>query len=249
MRLLGLFLWLAGGTVVTAIGALLLWPFPPLAGSWRRAMFRLLSRGTAWILGIRVRVIGPLPRPPYLLVSNHLSYLDVFTLATILPARFVAKREVRRWPIIGPLAWLLGTVFIHREQKRDALRVHDELDDIVTGQDGAMIFPEATSGDGSRVLPFRPALLEWAAARSFPVHVAAFSYLVGPDEPDVVQSVHWWGDMPFGSHFFGLARLTGVETTIRFAAEPITSPDRKQLATRLHAAVSALFTPTHPSSP
>jgi 1-acyl-sn-glycerol-3-phosphate acyltransferase len=245
LRLLSLFLWLGSGTVVTALGTLLLRPVPAVAGRWRRRMFRILSGGTAWILGVRIQVIGPLPSAPYLLVSNHLSYLDIIVFSAVLPARFVAKREVRGWPLIGPLSWLLGTIFIDREQKRDALRVLDQLDGALRRADGALVFPEATSSDGAGVLPFRPALLEWAAARSFPVHAAAVSYQARPDAPPVEQSVCWWGDMPFGPHFLGLARLDRVDATIRFLAEPITDSDRKRLAARLHAAVSATFTPTY----
>jgi lyso-ornithine lipid O-acyltransferase len=211
-------------------------------------MFRILSSGTAWILGVHVRVHGALPAAPYLLVSNHLSYLDIIVFSTVLPARFVAKRQVRGWPLIGPLSWLLGTIFIDREQKRDALRVLDQLDGVLTGADGALVFPEATSSDGAGVLPFRPALLEWAAARNFPVHAASVGYRSAPEAPPVEQSVCWWGDMPFGRHFLGLARLDRVDAAIHFLPEPIVDPDRKRLAARLHAAVSATFTPTYTST-
>ncbi len=248
IRLIGLFLWLSSGTLVTALGALLLLPVPAVAGRWRRRMFRILSGGTAWILGVRIAVLGPLPAAPYLLVSNHLSYLDIIVYSAVLPARFVAKREVRGWPLIGALSWLLGTIFIDREQKRDALRVLHQLDGALKGADGALVFPEATSSDGAAVLPFRPALLEWAAARSFPVHAGTVSYAAGPGAPPVEQSVCWWGDMPFGQHFLGLARLDRVDATIRFLAEPITDSDRKRLAARLHAVVSATFTPTYTSA-
>jgi 1-acyl-sn-glycerol-3-phosphate acyltransferase len=247
-RLLSLVLWLGSGTVLTAAGTLLFLAIPAAAGRWRRRMFRILSSGTAWILGVRIRTIGSLPAAPYLLVSNHLSYLDIVVFSSVLPARFVAKREVRGWPLIGPLSWLLGTIFIDREQKRDALRVLDQLDGALQGSDGALVFPEATSSDGAAVLPFRPALLEWAAVRRFPVHAASLSYQAGPGAPPVAQSVCWWGDMPFGQHFLGLARLDQVEATIRFLPEPITDSDRKCLAMRLHAAVSATFTSTYTSA-
>lgn len=245
MRLLLLGIWLGGGTVVTALGALLLLPLPRLRRAWRRMMFRLLSGGTAWLMGARIAVEGTPPRAPYLLVANHLSYLDIIALSAVTPARFVAKREVKRWPLIGILSQLLGTIFIHREQKRDALRVNDQLAQALSADDGALIFPESTSSDGSGILPFRPALLEWAAQRAFPVHTVSVSYRVPSGEPPVEQSVCWYGDMPFGSHFWGILRLREATAILRFASEPIVDDDRKRLAERLRAAIAATYTPTY----
>jgi 1-acyl-sn-glycerol-3-phosphate acyltransferase len=125
------------------------------------------------------------------------------------------------------------------------LRVHDQLDAVMRYEDGALIFPESTSSDGAGILPFRPALLEWAAQRHFPVHTVSVSYRVAPGDPPAAQSVCWWGDMPFGSHFVGLARLGGVETRLTFGPEPIVDSDRKRLAERLRAAISATYTPTY----
>jgi 1-acyl-sn-glycerol-3-phosphate acyltransferase len=247
VRLLALFLWLSTGTLVTAIGALLLLWLPRAGRAWRRMMFRLLSSGTAWLLGVRIHVTGTPPAAPYLLVSNHLSYVDIVAISTVAPARFVAKREVRGWPLIGILSQLLGTIFIHREQKRDALRVNDQLEQALGSDDGALIFPESTSSDGSGILPFRPALLEWAAQRNFPVHTVSVSYRVQPGDPPAEHSVCWWGDMPFGSHFMGLPRLKGVDTMLTFDAEPIVDSDRKRLAERLRAAIAATYTPTYTS--
>jgi 1-acyl-sn-glycerol-3-phosphate acyltransferase len=248
VRLFSLLLWLGGGTVLTAIGALLCLPFPPLGRRWRRGQFRLLSSGTAAILGMRIRREGSPPAAPYLMVSNHLSYLDIVAYSAVTPACFVAKREVRGWPIIGPLSMLLGTIFIDRDQKRDALRVLDRLGSALAAGDGAIVFAEATSSDGARVLPFRPALLEWAAQRAYPVYPASITYRVEAAEPPVEHAVCWWGETPFTSHFLGLVRLDRIDATLHFGAEPIADSDRKRLAERLHTAVSATFTPTHTSS-
>lgn len=243
-RLLALLVWLGGGTAFTAIGAGLLLPFPKLGQRWRRMMFPILSGGTAWIIGLTIRVEGQRPRTPFLLVSNHLSYLDIVAYSTVMPARFVAKREVRGWPLIGLLSALLGTIFIDREQKRDTLRVLDRLGAALATGDGAVVFAEATSSDGSRVLPFRPALLQWAAQQLHPVHAASISYRVAADEPPAEHAVCWWGDMPFSGHFLALVRIHRIEATIRFNPEPVSDSDRKRLAERLHRAVAANFTPT-----
>lgn len=245
MRLLGVLAWLSSGTLVTAAGSVVLLVLPPVRRAWRRGMFQLLSSGTARLLGVRIRVHGTPPAAPYLLVANHLSYIDIIAISAVIPARFVAKREVKGWPLIGVLSRLLGTIFIHREQKRDALRVNDQLESALGTDDGALIFPESTSSDGAGILPFRPALLEWAAQRGFPVHTVSVTYRVEPGDPPVEQSVCWWGEMPFGSHFIGLARLQRVETVLTFGPEPIVDSDRKRLAERLRAAIAATFIPTY----
>lgn len=248
LRLFSLLVWLGGGTVITGIGTLLLLPVPALGQRWRRRLFRILSSGTAGILGVRIRLEGTPPDAPYLMVSNHLSYLDIVVYSAVIPARFVAKREIRGWPLIGPLSMLLGTIYIDREQKRDALRVLERLGGAMTTGDGAIIFAEATSSDGARVLPFRPALLQWAAQQRHPVYPASVSYRVAGGGPAVEHSVCWWGDTPFAAHFLGLVRLDRIEATLHFGSEPVFDSDRKRLAERLHTAVSATFTPTHIAS-
>ncbi len=244
LRLSGVLLWLGCGTVVTALGGLLLAPFPRLAARWRRAMFRRLSRGTARLVGLRIEVRGEIPPAPFLLVSNHLSYLDIVAYASVGPARFIAKREVRGWPGLGLLAHSLGTLFIDREQKRDALRVLDQMTNALREGDGMILFAESTSSPGDQVLPFRPALLDWAARESYPVRAASISYRVPAEAPPASRSVCWWGDMPFAPHLLGLCRLGRIDAIITYCPVTIVDSDRKLLAARLHAAVVDAFTPT-----
>lgn len=231
--------------VITAIGLLLLTPFPSLCRRWRNAQFRLLSSGSAWLIGMSVTAEGRPPAVPFLIVSNHLSYLDIIAFSMVTPIRFIAKREVRHWPLIGPLARQFGSIFIDREQKRDTLRVLDELRTALDEGDGVLVFAESTSSDGAGVLPFRPALLDWAARQEYPVHAASITYRVAAEEPAVEHAVCWWGDAPFAGHFMGLLRIRRIEARIRFSPNPITDPDRKRLAEQLHALVLTTFTPTY----
>jgi 1-acyl-sn-glycerol-3-phosphate acyltransferase len=242
-RLGGLTVWSA--VVIAGWGALTLLGFPlgALRHRIRRATFRTWARGTAWLLGVRVQVEGEIPVAPFFLVSNHLSYLDIVTYAAVMPARFVAKREVRGWPAVGVLAQAMGTIFIDRSVKRDAVRVQARLGRAMSEGDGVVVFAEATSSPGHAVLPFRPALLEWAAQGGTPVHHASVSYRTAEGSIPAHLSVCWWGEMTFGRHLMALARLPWIEATIRFGDAPIAEPDRKRLADRLHQAVSARFIP------
>lgn len=201
------------------------------------------ARSVCRILRVRTVIVGRVPRVPFFLVSNHLSYLDIAVFAALGPARFVAKREVRSWPGIGFLAAVGGTIFIDRSVKRDAVRALDDLASAMADGDGVILFAEATSTAGRGVLPFRPALLEWAARTGHPVHYASIGYRTPAASPPATLSVCWWGEMTFGDHLARMARLTSIEAKLHFGAAPIEDADRKQLAARLHRAVSAHFTP------
>lgn len=235
--------WTLLGLLVFSGGTLLLLPVRGGRRFVRRAAFRGWARGVLRLLRIRIAVEGHAPEAPFYLVSNHLGYLDIVVYAALAPARFVAKREVRDWPLVGFLAALMGTIFVDRTCKRDAIRAVDALAEAVAGGDGVVVFAEATSSSGYSVLPFRPALLEGAARGGHPVHYASLSYRTPPDAPPAHLAVCWWGDMTFGAHLLGLSRLDWIEATVRHGKEPIAERDRKRLAARLHEAVSAQFTP------
>lgn len=226
-----------------AAGIALLTPWRRAQARWRRRVLRAWGGGLAWVLRVRTVVQGTRPAPPFFLVTNHLSYLDIVILSAVTPGRFVAKREVRSWPGFGLLAAVGGSIFIDRTAPRDAVRVIDRLSEAVAGGDGVIVFAEATSSAGYTVLPFRPALLEWAARTGYPVHYASVSYRTPAGSPPAHESVCWWGDMTLGPHLLGLCRLPWIEVTIRFGADPIAEQDRKRLASRLQRAVADQFTP------
>jgi 1-acyl-sn-glycerol-3-phosphate acyltransferase len=201
------------------------------------------ARGNAWVLGMRRQVSGRPGTEPALLVANHLSYLDVVLVAAELPAIFVAKREVRNWPGLGPLASLVGTIFVDRDSSRDLVRVTAAIDSALRGGDSVVLFAEGTSTRGDRVLPLKPALLEPAIRGGWPVHSAALSYQTPPDQPAADVALCWWGDMTFLPHLLGVTRLSTFTGTLAFGAQPVQAADRKTLAVELHAAIQRDFTP------
>lgn len=242
-RLTTLALWATLTTSMLLASRVVLFWSPAWRRAVRRYVFQRSARGVLRLLGVRTVVEGTVPARPFLLVSNHLGYLDIVAYAASLPTRFVAKQEVRGWPVVGFLAWAMDTIFIDRTVRRDTVRVLDQVAAAIDAGDGVTIFAEATSTAGVAVLPFRPALLEWAASTSSPVYYASVSYRTPAGTSPAHLSVCWWGDMTFGRHLLGLAQLPRIDATLRLGAEPIVDPDRKQLAARLHEAVSAQFIP------
>jgi 1-acyl-sn-glycerol-3-phosphate acyltransferase len=108
-----------------------------------------------------------------LLVANHLSYLDIVLLSSLTPCVFVAKNEVKDWPVFGWFARLAGTVFVDRNDRRDAARANELIRSAL--REGALVvlFPEGTSSNGSTVLPFKSSLLQAAIGERVPFTGAA----------------------------------------------------------------------------
>lgn len=209
----------------------------------RRWVVRNWGRGLTRIAGVRIVTEGEPPRSGVLLVSNHLSYLDIPVLDSVMPMVFVARADLRRWPFWGVMATLGGTIYVDRATKRDVMRVRGEMGDAMALGDNVIVFPEATSTAGDTILPFKPALLADAAAHGTPVHWLTISYRTPADGPAARDQVCWWGDAGFLSHVLGLFALRQVDCRIRFGSAPLHSTDRKALAVDLRRAMLKRFEP------
>lgn len=221
-------------------------PLAALSGRrepWRAWIFHTWAKRATGVLGVTTRVQGEPPRAPFLLVSNHLSYLDIILLASQARCVFVSKAEVARWPIIGLLARSMGTLFLDRTKKRDVARIADQIRERFELGQGVVFFPEGTSTPGAEVIPFRSSLLEPAATAGLPVRHVTLRYATPASEPPAHMAVSWWGDMEFAPHFVELLGLARIEASVVFGEEPIREPDRKLLAEELHRRVAASFTP------
>jgi 1-acyl-sn-glycerol-3-phosphate acyltransferase len=194
---------------------------------------RYYWRGVAWLMGLKIQVLGePAPGGSVLFVSNHSSWLDVVVLGATLDACFVAKQEVGAWPVVGWVARLGRSVFVSRNRtqtKGEAGVIRERLG---TG-DSVILFPEGTTSDGGRVLPFRSAFLSVADhARTVQPVSVVFDRLAGlptcrRDRPLFA----WYGDMDIGSHFWRLARRSKARATVvlHVPLDPTDYADRKAL--------------------
>jgi 1-acyl-sn-glycerol-3-phosphate acyltransferase len=113
---------------------------------------------------------------PVLLVANHISWLDIAVMHAARHCRFVSKADVQRWPVVGSLAQGAGTLFIERESRRDAMRVVNDMAQCLQQGQILAIFPEGTTGDGTKVLPFHANLLQAAIIAQAPVQPVALHF-------------------------------------------------------------------------
>jgi 1-acyl-sn-glycerol-3-phosphate acyltransferase len=233
--------WTAVGLAVWGVGNLITLPVPRARLRWRQRVVRRWAVGMSWLLGMRSRVIGTPPRAPFFLATNHLSYMDILLLYTCSDGVFIAKREMRSWPVLGPLANLFGTIWVNRELRRDAMRVLDQIDEAVSRGDGVFLFAEGTTTRGDAMLPMKPALFDWAAREQFPVHYAAITYRTAPDSMPADLSVCWWGEMTFGRHVWDLCRLRGFEATVMFGEAPVLGPTRGAIAEQVQRAIESRY--------
>lgn len=228
---------------VFLVGAALSFWSPKLAQRWRYGVFRAWARTVAAIAGMDLRVEGAVPRQSFLLVSNHLSYVDIIAYSCVLGCTYVAKSDLASWPVVGMLCKSMRVIFIDRARRADVVRVGTLVEDAISAGEGVVIFPEGTSTMGDDVAPFKPSLLDFPARTGLPVQFAAVSYAVPAGEPPAHMSICWWGDMTFGKHLYELFQLSGFTATIRFGGEPVLDSDRKSLAEALHAGVRGEFEP------
>ena len=249
-RLLRRCLRIALLSLVTGVFFAVLWtvfavllPAPRLRRPARNTIFRAWARVCLRVIGCRLRVEGPAPRAPFLLVCNHLGYVDIPVLAACTDTWFVAKMEMRSWPLIGMLCRSVGTIFIDRRASRDVLRVNRLIADVLADGYGVVLFPEGTSTQGFEIRRFRTSLLDHPARTGMPVHAAALTCRTPPGEPPAHLSVCWWGDAPLFDHAQRLFELRGFEVVVRFSPVAVRGSDRKELAARLHSEVERLFEP------
>jgi 1-acyl-sn-glycerol-3-phosphate acyltransferase len=216
---------------------------PGAGWRWRKIVFRFWARASASVLGMRISVRGTPPESPYVIISNHLSYVDIIALATRLDAVFIAKKEVEGWPFLGSVIKAFDCIFIDRNDARSAIRVNREIEEAFEGRKGVLFFPEGTSSAGAGILPFNSALFRSAADKLYPVHFVTIFYRTPREETPASRSVCWWGDMEFMPHLKDLLRMKSFKARFVFGDRPVRSGLRKDLARQLWEAAQAQFVP------
>jgi 1-acyl-sn-glycerol-3-phosphate acyltransferase len=207
--------------------------FTPMRRSlWMQWCCRLIM---SW-LGIRCEVEG---KPPShgLVVSNHLTYLDVLIYGAAAPSVFVSKAEVSKWPFFGWITGCAGTLYIDRSSLASAEAVSTEIAGGLSRPIPIVIFPEGTSSDGTSVMRFHSRLFEPVVAAGAPITAAAIRYSCGDGTPE--SELCWYGDDDFLANLWKVFGVSDWHAEVRFG-EPRIYPDRRTAADMTRDEVEAM---------
>jgi 1-acyl-sn-glycerol-3-phosphate acyltransferase len=222
----------------------------PLWGPCSVAYYRLLTR----LLRIRIAIDGAqVTGRPVLIVSNHISWVDIVVLAAVAPMVFVAKREVALWPLIGAAAKVQKVVFVDRVRRQQTPETNKEIAQRLAEGHPVVLFAEGTSSDGTRVLPFRSALIGAVEAACNdaglgevmlqPMSICYTAQRGLPMARNDQPVVAWYGDLDFFPHFAAFIRRSVVDVTVSFG-DAVTcgaDTDRKLLARELEGKVRQMM--------
>ena len=186
---------------------------------------------------LRATIEGTPPRSG-LVISNHLGYLDVITLSSISSCLFIAKKEIRDWPIFGALARNGGTIFVNREKANELRPTLEEVQSALREGIPVVLFAEGTSSGGEGVLPFRSPLLQAAVAAQCTVTACSIDYELS--QGSVADEVCYWRDMTLVPHLWNLLSKGTIRARVRFGSPRPAGSDRKSLAPQLRARVLEL---------
>ena len=222
-----------------------------LQRNYPHAYHKLLCR----IFGVRLEIVGtPVTDRGVLLVTNHTGYLDVLIMSAATRVSFVAKKEVRSWPLFGLMARLQRSVFVDRERRGDARQARDVLRERLRAGDALVLFPEGTSTDGNRIIPFKSALM--GAVESVLGTDANGAPVYAPVQPVTITYVAmygmplgrenrpfyaWYGDMDLLPHLWEMMKSGPLDVVVEFHAPLTVRPGhgRKQIAAEAESIVRA----------
>lgn len=234
-----------GGLAALLLLRLLERPVHGLDRPWTPFIAQWVCRTALAVIGLRLRVRGRRMTEPGAVVANHSSWLDILALNAKKRVYFVSKAEVARWPAIGWMARSTGTVFITRDPREAKVQTG-----VLAARLGAghklLFFPEGTSSDGLRILPFKSTL--FAAFLADPLrdlaHIQPVTLVYHAPPGEGPGFYGWWGDMDFGAHLLKMIAAPRHGTVEAIYHDPIavaSLPDRKALARACEAAVRAGF--------
>lgn len=235
-----------------ALAALILrFVYPRVAAERRRALMGWWSAKLLRILGVTLRVDGPLPASAEvgaMVAANHVSWLDIFVISSVRPTRFVAKGEIRDWPVAGWIAHASGTIFIRREQWRDTARTNEKVRAALAEGDCVGLFPEGLTSEGDTLLKFHSALFEPAVANRAHVHPAAIRYETG--EGALCREVSFVGDRTFVESMILVIGQRAVTARLAFApAIDTAGARRREVTAAARSAIASLLALETPGTP
>ena len=193
------------------------------------------TKGVAFILGLKIKHHGKPCHEPKLIVSNHISWLDIVVIGTTQPCVFIAKNSVTRWPVIGLLAQISGTIFLDRQNRKDLSKVMRNGKAAIDAGISLVFFPEATTTNGKQLKPFHPSIYQTAIDTNCATQAIAISYPVNNNKNKISPAPYIDKDN-FISHLIRTLSAPGVDVCLQYCTPiPTTyNHDRKNLALSTH---------------
>ena len=195
---------------------------------------KLYARLVCLILGLRFNLKNSPPKNPLFFVGNHVSYLDIFVYSSFVRSFFIAKKEIRKWFVIGWLVMLANTLFVDRSKRGDIKIMLEALKKKIKRGEGVIFFPEGKTTNGETIAPLRGALLEITCETKIPVWFGVLKYTCSDRKYDARTDVAWHGGSPFFKHFYRLLGQKRVNVSLFFSQKPLLcSEGRKTLIKKL----------------
>lgn len=217
--------------------------YPRIAPKTRAAITQTWAAKMLRILNITLTVSGTPPdknTTKFFLVANHVSWLDIFVINATQPSRFVAKSEIRDWPIAGWLCEAAGTIFVRRTKRSDTTRINAIIHDVLDSGDTVAFFPEGTTTRGDRLLKFHTSLFEPAVANQAVVIPAAIRYCDANGAPS--GATIFVGKVTFSQSISDIIAERNLQATIMFAPGIATvGKNRRETAEAAEDAIAAML--------
>jgi 1-acyl-sn-glycerol-3-phosphate acyltransferase len=213
--------------------AVVLWFLPKHDEARRQARVQWWSQGLLRMLGVTLQVEGQFRAGAQLVVANHVSWLDIMAIHALYPkARFVSKADVQTWPVLGRLVDAGGTLYIHREKRRDAMRVVHQMAEALASGQVVAVFPEGTTADGHTLLPFHANLLQAAISTEVPIQPVALRYCDAQHQVSV--AAQFVGETTLAQSLWKVACAEQLVVKLRvLPAQGTSHADRRALAEHL----------------
>ena len=215
--------------------------FPRLSQQRRDARVQVWALRMLERLGVDLKITGTPPAMgPMLLVSNHISWLDILVLHAARHCRFVSKSDVKHWPLVGTLATGAGTLYIERASRRDAMRVVHHMAQALKDGDVLAVFPEGTTGDGTVLLPFHANLIQAAISAQAPVQPVALKFVDGRSGLPS-QAMSYIGDESLLGSVWRTLSARHLRAEVAYGEPQLANGrDRRTWAQALHAEINAM---------
>jgi 1-acyl-sn-glycerol-3-phosphate acyltransferase len=214
--------------------------YPHISVERQRAMVQRWAHQLLSLLNIELRIQGQLPGGAMLLVSNHISWLDNFVIHSLCPAHFVAKSEIRDWPVMGWLVAHTGALFIERARRHHTLKINQDMMAALSRGESVALFPEGSTGTGDHIKPFHSSLLQAAVGGNCVVAPVGLRYTT----PDGAQThgADYVGDTNFMTSLKSILAMQKIVVQVYIGAViSAAEKNRRGLALEAQSAIAGLL--------